>query len=65
MWSDELDVFGRYLVFDGEEAGHLDDELLLARAADSQQLAFVAVHDAVAHKADLLAVREVGKFVGV
>lgn len=62
--SDELDVFGRYLVLDGEEAGHLDDELLLARAADSQQLAFVAVHDALAHKADLFAVREVGKLVG-
>lgn len=30
MWSDELDVFGRYLVLYCEQTGHLDDEFLLA-----------------------------------
>lgn len=30
MWSDELDVFGRYLVLYCEQTGHLDNEFLLA-----------------------------------
>ena len=30
MWSDELDVFGRYLVLYCEQTGHLDDKFLLA-----------------------------------
>ena len=61
--SEEFDEVGGDLVFDGQKAGELYDEALLAASADGEEPSLVAVEGSVAYQAYPLSEGDLGEFL--